>query len=47
MIIGLQSITSLGEEGANLSPVMWFLPGEVSSSSGCLGWASLFYCGNP
>ena len=24
---------------------MWFLFGEVSSSSGCLGWATLFYCG--
>ena len=26
---------------------MWFLFGEVSSSSGCLGWAELFYCGTP
>ena len=26
---------------------MWFLFGEVSSSSGCLGWATLFYCGRP
>ena len=26
---------------------MWFLFGEVSSSSGCLGWATLFYCGTP
>ena len=26
---------------------MWFLFGEVSSSSGCLGWAALFYCGTP
>ena len=26
---------------------MWFLFGEVSSSSGCLGWAMLFYCGTP
>ena len=26
---------------------MWFLFGEVSSSSGCLGWATLFYCGIP
>ena len=24
-----------------------FLLGEVSSSSGCLGWAALFYCGPP
>ena len=26
---------------------MWFLFREVSSSSGCLGWAALFYCGTP
>ena len=26
---------------------MWFLFGEVSSSSGCLGLATLFYCGTP
>ena len=26
---------------------MWFLFGEVSSSSGCLGWATLFHCGTP
>ena len=26
---------------------MWFLFGELSSSSGCLGWATLFYCGTP
>ena len=26
---------------------MWFLFGEVSSSSGCLGWATLYYCGTP
>ena len=26
---------------------MWFRFGEVSSSSGCLGWATLFYCGTP
>ena len=26
---------------------MWFLFGEVSSSSGCLGWGTLFYCGTP
>ena len=25
---------------------MRFLFGEVSSSSGCLGWTTLFYCGN-
>ena len=27
--------------------IMWFLFGEISSSSGCLGWAALFYCGTP
>ena len=26
---------------------MWFLLGEVSSSSGCLGWAALLYFGTP
>ena len=26
---------------------MWFLFGEVSSSSGCFGWATLFHCGTP
>ena len=26
---------------------VWFLFGEVSSSSGYLGWAALFYCGTP
>ena len=26
----------------------WYLPhGEVSSFSGCLGWATLFYCRTP
>ena len=44
------SITSVGEERANLSAIvviMLFLFGEVSSSSGCLGLAALFYCGTP
>ena len=27
--------------------IMWFLFGEVSSSSLCLGWAVLFNCGTP
>ena len=27
--------------------IMWFLFGEVSSSSVCLGWATLFDCGIP
>ena len=26
--------------------IMWFLFGKVSSSSGCLGWAALFYWGH-
>ena len=30
-----------------LPVIMWFLFREVSSSSGCLGWATLFYCGTP
>ena len=30
-----------------LPVIMWFLFGEVPSSSGCLGWATLFYCGTP
>ena len=49
---GSGSITSVGEERANLSAVVYlllcgFLFGEVSSSSGCLGWATLFYCVTP
>ena len=48
---GSGSITSVGEERAFVCcclPVnMWFLFGEVSSSSGCLGWATLLYCGTP
>ena len=31
----------------SLLVIMWFLFGEVSFSSGCLGWATLFYCGTP
>ena len=30
-----------------LPVIMWFLFGEVSSSSGCFGWATLFYCCTP
>ena len=30
-----------------LPVIMWFLFGEVSSYSGFLGWATLFYCGTP
>ena len=50
---GSGSITSVGEERANLTVccclpvIMWFLFGEVSSSSWCLGWATLFNCGTP
>ena len=48
---GSDSITSVGEERANLSAVvpviMWFLFGEVSSSSGCLGWATFFIVALP
>ena len=47
-----ESITSVGEERAiffcyRLLVIMWFLFGGVSSSSWCLGWAALFYCGTP
>ena len=54
---GSGSITSVGEERERerereskfvcccLLVIMWFLFGEVSSSSGYLGWAALFYCG--
>ena len=38
------SITSVGEERAKLSAIVYLFR-EVSSSSGCLGWAALFYCG--
>ena len=46
-VSGSGSITTVGEERANLPPVvffviMWFLFGEVSSSSGYMGWATLF-----
>ena len=46
-------ITSVGEERANLSAVVYlwlcgfFWGGGGSTSSGCLGWATLFYCGTP
>ena len=30
-----------------LPVIIWFLFVEVSFSSGCLGWATLFYCGTP
>ena len=48
---GSGSITSVGKRelivGCCLPVIMLFLFGEVSSSSGCLGWATLFYCGTP
>ena len=46
-VSGSGSITSVGEE---LICLLLFTcnyvvsVGEVSSSSGCLGWATLFYC---
>ena len=47
-VSGSGSITSVGEERAYLSAVVYLLlSGEVSSSSGCLGWATLFNCGTP
>ena len=44
---GSGSITSVGDVCCCLPVLMWFLFGEVSSSSGCLGWATSFYCGTP
>ena len=50
-VSGSGSITTVLEKRANLSAVlpviMWFLFGEVSSSSGCLGWDTVFNCGTP
>ena len=52
-VSGSGSITSVGEERATkgvcccLLVIMWFLFGGVFSSSGYLGWATLFYCGTP
>ena len=40
------SITSVGEERANWL-LLFTCNYVVSSSSGCLGWATLFYCGTP
>ena len=36
-----------GRESFCLLVGVWFLFGEVSSSSGYLGWAAFFYCGTP
>ena len=47
-VSGSGSFTSVREERANLSAIFAcnvVSVGEVSSSSGCLGWAPLFYCG--
>ena len=48
---GSESITSVVEEEHSvcyrLLVIIWFLFGEVSSSSGGLGWTALFYCGTP
>ena len=50
-ISGIGPITSVGEERAN--SLLLFTcnnvvsVGEVSASSWCLGWATLFYCGTP
>ena len=47
-VSGSGSVTSIGEERANLSAIGYVVSvGEVSSFSGCLGWATLFYCGTP
>ena len=39
-------MTSVGEERAGCSANVYMFEG-VSSSSGCLGKAALFYCGTP
>ena len=41
------SIASVGEERTNSLVIMWFLFGDVSSSSWCLGWAALYHCCTP
>ena len=51
-VSGSGSITSVGEERANVSAVVYlllcgFCLERFFSSSGCLGWATLFYCGTP
>ena len=49
---GSGSITSVGEERELICLLLFTCNyvvsvGEVSSSSGCLRWATLFYCGTP
>ena len=50
-VYGSGSITSVGEERwfvcCCVPVIMRFQFGEVSSSSECLGWATLFYCDFP
>ena len=50
---GCGSVASVGEGGEGLVCLLLFAcgcvvsVGRVSSSFGCLGWATLFYCGTP
>ena len=51
-ISGSGSITSVGEERELICLLLFTCNyvvsvGDVSSSSGCLGWATVFYCGTP
>ena len=51
-VSGSGSITSVGERELIICLLLFTCNyvvsvGEVSSSSGCLGWATLFYCGTP
>ena len=39
-----RSVTSVGVVCHRLLVNMWFLFREVSSFSGCFGWAALFHC---
>ena len=41
------SNTSVREERAIFSVIMWFLFGAFSSSSWCFGKGALFYCATP
>ena len=50
-VSGSESVASVGE-GREVYLLLFTCNyvvsvGEVSHSSGCLGWASLFYCGTP
>ena len=51
-VSGSGSITSVGEERELICLLLFTCiyvvsVGYASSSSGCLGWAKLFYCGTP